>query len=170
VLDWRLAAKKKNDRYDPIAAELALIGPKVVSEYYEMIRSTTLEGLDALAWALIYSGFSMNIYESSRPASGSEHNFSHALDALGSKALHGEQVALGTIISVHLHGGNWKQIAHLMYKLGLPTSAKTIGISEDILIQALVNAKNVRDRYTILNEKNLDEKQAKKILKKLGII
>jgi len=170
VLDWKLAAKKKNEQYDPIIADIALIAPKAVSEYSKFIKNKTYEGLDALVWALIWSGMSVNISRNPRVYSGSEHNFSHALDALGSKALHGEQVALGTIISVYLHGGNWKGIMKLMYDLGLPTSAKSIGISEDIMIKALVQARDMRNRYTILNEKNIDEKEARKILKKVGII
>ncbi|MFH1631126.1 MAG: iron-containing alcohol dehydrogenase, partial [Candidatus Aenigmatarchaeota archaeon] len=170
ILDWKLAAKKTKESYDPLIADLALISAKAVSEYAVEIRKQSYEGLDALAWALIWSGMSVNISRNPRVYSGSEHNLVHALDALGTKALHGEQAALGTAITVFLHKGNWKNIMELMNKLGLPTSAKSIGIPEETLIKALVQAKDIRDRYTILNEVKLDEKETKNILKKMGII
>ena len=128
------------------------------------------KGLETLLWSLICSGFAMNIYGSSRPCSGSEHNFSHALDELGSNALHGEQVALGTVISSYLQGKDWKNILLVLKDFGLPTSASELGISKDILIKAIVNAKDVRERFTVLNTINIDENKAEEICKKVGII
>ena len=53
----------------------------------------------------------MSIAGSSRPASGSEHMFSHALDRIAPKpALHGEQCGVGTIMMMYLHGGNWQTV------------------------------------------------------------
>lgn len=53
----------------------------------------------------------MCIAGSSRPTSGSEHMFSHALDVLHpGKALHGEQCGVGCIMMMNLHGGDWKAI------------------------------------------------------------
>ena len=125
----------------------------------------------------------MNIYSSSRPCSGSEHNFSHALDLLlgeknkqiGTRSvslqpLHGEQVALGTIISVYLQGGDWKRIKNIMEKFGLPTNAEEMEISDEVAVKALHMAKNMRKRYTILNKYNLSKAECRKILKKCEII
>ena len=114
----------------------------------------------------------MNMHGSSRPCSGSEHNFSHALDALLGKnaALHGEQVALGTIISTDLHGWDHVKVADTLKKFTLPVNAKEIGIKPEALIEALVHARSVRDRYTILDTAQIDEKKAELILKETGII
>lgn len=170
VEDWMLAAKRGKERYHTLIGELSLLSAKAVIEHIDEIRNLDNHGLEVLAWSLICSGFAMNIYGSSRPCSGSEHNFSHALDELGSNALHGEQCALGTIIMSYLHNMNWKEIRNVMKRVGLPTNAKEIGISEEILIKALVNAKSVRDRYTILNEIEINEDKARKILKEVEII
>lgn len=170
VEDWKIADAAGKEKYNTIIAELSLLSAKSVVEHADEIIKMNEHGLEILTWSLICSGFAMNIYNSSRPCSGSEHNFSHALDAAGSKALHGEQVALGTIISMHLQGKDHKPVRALMKKFKLPVTAKEIGIEKSVLVKALVNAKNTRDRYTILNKKYIDEKEAEKILKKLEII
>ena len=56
------------------------------------------EFLDVLANSLVLSGIAMDFAGSSRPVSGSEHLFSHALDYFCVKQnLHGFNVALGTV-------------------------------------------------------------------------
>ncbi|MCX6819299.1 MAG: iron-containing alcohol dehydrogenase [Candidatus Aenigmarchaeota archaeon] len=170
VEDWEIAAKKGAEKYHTVMAELSLLSAKCVMEHADDIKNKTYHGMEILLWSLICSGFAMNIYGSSRPCSGSEHNFSHVLDSLKAGALHGEQVALGTIIMTYLQGGDWKAIKKILVKLGLPTNSKEIGIEKKKLVKALVNARSVRDRYTILNEKKIDEKSAETLLKTLGIV
>ncbi|MBI5061448.1 MAG: iron-containing alcohol dehydrogenase [Candidatus Aenigmarchaeota archaeon] len=178
--DWRIADRAGKEDYDEFIADIAMLSAKAVIKNADKIKNRGDKGMEILLWSLLCSGLAMNMHCSSRPASGSEHNFSHALDALNSNALHGEQVALGAMIMAYLQeekgfmkkrpAFTWENIANVMEKLGLPMTAEQIGIENDKLIQAIVNAKNVRDRYTVLNEKNLTEKEAEKILKTLGII
>ncbi|MBI2583416.1 MAG: iron-containing alcohol dehydrogenase [Candidatus Aenigmarchaeota archaeon] len=170
VEDWRIADADGKDRMHVIMANLALLAANATVRHAEQIRKKEMRGLEVLLWALTCSGFAMNLAGSSRPGSGSEHNFSHALDELGSKALHGEQVALGTIIMQYLHGTDWKRTKQIMKQLQLPTSLGKIGIDEKTSIKALVMAKNVRDRYTILNKVKIDEKNAKEILRNVGVL
>lgn len=170
VEDWKLAAKRGKEKYHTLIGELSLLSARAVMEHVNEIRNLEFHGLEVLAWSLICSGFAMNIYGSSRPCSGSEHNFSHAIDELGSNALHGEQCALGTIIMSYLHNKDWKEIRDILKKVGLPTNSKEIGIDEDTLVKAFILAKNVRERYTILNEIEIDEKIARRILKEVEII
>lgn len=170
VMDWKLASIEKKEVYNTIIAELSLLSAKAVAYHCNEIKNQTEHGMEVLMWSLISSGFAMNLHGSSRPCSGSEHAFSHALDKLGSKALHGEQVALGTIISVYLHRGDWQMIRNLLINLSLPVTAKELDISSETMIKALAMAKDIRDRYTIFNKENIDEKKSEKILKKLRII
>ncbi len=170
VEDWRLAAKAGKEPYHTVMAELSLLSAKAVIANADDIRKKNYHGLEVLFWALISSGFAMNIYGSSRPGSGSEHNFSHAMESLGSKALHGEQAALGTIATAYLQGQDWKGIIKIMKKLNLPVTAGAIGEPEERIVRALATAASVRDRYTILNKKKLNEKSARAVLKKVGII
>lgn len=162
--DWKLAG-------DVIeyAAGLSLLAANIVSDNVDGIRKLEDNALENLTWALIISATSMTITGSSRPASGAEHMFSHALDSLGTKALHGEQVGLGSIFFSYLQDGNWKKIKNLLEKVGAPTTAKDIGIEENLIIQALLKAKDIRKRYTILDKKPLTEEKAKEICKATGI-
>ncbi|MBI2076236.1 MAG: iron-containing alcohol dehydrogenase [Candidatus Aenigmarchaeota archaeon] len=170
VEDWRLAAKAGKEPYHTVMAELSLLSARAVMSNADDIRKKNYHGLEVLLWALISSGFAMNIYGSSRPGSGSEHNFSHALEKLGSSALHGEQVALGTIATTYLQGQDWKAIIKMLKKLKLPVTAKGMGETEERVVKALATASSIRDRYTVLNKKNLTEKSARNVLESVGII
>jgi len=213
VEDWKLAERAGKDEYQTIVGELALLSAKAIVNHATEIKECTEHGIEMLMWSLICSGFAMNIHGSSRPASGSEHNFSHALDKITSntnfeeraidnkktssmitssegasnRPLHGEQCALGTMIMTYLQGESgpvlsmrkglfsrkefdWHKIRDVMQVLELPTTARELGVDEYSLIRALVEARNVRDRYTILNEKNIDSSEAERILRRLGII
>ena len=81
----------------------------------------------------------MAVAGSSRPTSGSEHMFSHALDMIApGRALHGEQCGVGCIMMMYLHGGNWMAIRDALIKLGAPTTARELGITKEELLEALV--------------------------------
>ena len=168
--DWKIADKAGKEQYHAVMAKLSLLAAETVAEHIPEIRSRTRHGVEMLLWSLICSGFAMNIYGSSRPCSGSEHNFSHALEEAGSKALHCEQVALGTVISTYLQHGDWERIRSLLTELQLPTTAAGLGISADNAVGALVAARTIRERYTILNEYTINREKAKDILSRCGII
>ncbi len=121
--------------------------------------------------ALVASGVAMSIAGSSRPASGSEHKFSHALDEVAPKpALHGEQCGVGTIMCMYLHGGNWQEIRSSLETIGAPTNAAQLGIEEEYIIEALLHAHTIRpERYTILGT-GLTREAAEKVAKITGVI
>jgi len=102
--------------------------------------------------ALVSSGVAMSIAGSSRPASGSEHMFSHALNMVAPRpALHGEQCGVGAIMMMYLHGGDWKKIKDGLEMIGAPTTADELDIEDKYILEALVLAHTIRpDRYTIL--------------------
>ncbi len=170
VEDWKIANLAGKEKYHVVMAELSLLAVRAVIENIDDIKKRNYHGLEVLLWSLICSGFAMNIYGSSRPCSGSEHNFSHALEKLGSKALHGEQCALGTLITMKLQGKDHNKVRNYMKKLGLPTNAKEINVEKSMLIKALLAAKSIRNRYTILDEKKLNAKTAERLLKETKII
>ncbi len=91
----------------------------------------------------------MAIAGSSRPCSGSEHLFSHAIDILAREkgfrpALHGEQVALGAIMMAYLHGMRWRRIKSFLQGLNIPVTAKELGLDKEIVIEALTMAHSIR--------------------------
>ncbi|MEM4854481.1 MAG: iron-containing alcohol dehydrogenase, partial [Sulfolobales archaeon] len=172
VRDWRLANRLKGEYYGDYAASLALLSAKHVLTFSKTIAKHTPAGLRILVEGLISSSTAMCIAGSTRPASGSEHLFSHALDMVANyPALHGEQVGLGTIIMGYIHGINWKKIKKTLRKLGLPTTARELGVKEEHIIEALTIAHKIRpDRYTILGESGLTRNAAEEVALKTGVI
>lgn len=173
VKDWRLSHRLKGEYYGDYAAQLALLSAKHALKYHEIIASGSSEGVRILVEALISSGVSMCIAGSSRPASGSEHLFSHALELISpGRVLHGEAVALGTVTMLYIYGDPlWKKIKKVMSKIGLPVRAEELGVSSEEIIKALTIAHTIRpERYTILGEGGISREAAAKILKEIGVI
>ena len=172
VKDWWLAHSEREEYYGEYAASLALMSTKLMIEKASLIKPENNEGLRLLLEALISCGVAMSIAGSSRPCSGSEHLFNHALDVIDApRAMHGEQCGVGSILSAYLHNANWKRIRNTLKKIGAPTTAKELGIEDENIIKALEMAPKIRpERYTILHKLNLNRKEYEKASKKTGII
>jgi len=172
VRDWKLAHKLKGEYYGEYAAKLALLSARHVMEYAGEIGRGSKEAVRILVEGLVSSGVAMCIAGSTRPASGSEHLFSHALDLIyPGRALHGEQVAIGTIMMMYLHGGDWRKVKSTVEKVGIPTRARDYGIPSEAIVEALVMAHRIRpERYTILGETGLTRRAAEHLARVTGII
>ncbi|MDC0161281.1 NAD(P)-dependent glycerol-1-phosphate dehydrogenase [Marine Group III euryarchaeote] len=152
VLDWKLAGQKAD--YSEYAAALSEMAAELVENDIAKVASGEEEGVRLVVKALISSGVAMSIAGTSRPASGGEHKFSHWLDSnCDSPALHGEQCGLGSIVTMYLHGGNWKRIRDTLKAVNAPINSKELGIDEDIIVNAFLNSKEIRpQRVTILDK------------------
>ena len=95
VCDWKLAFHARGEPVNDLAV---LLSDATVSQLSARpVRD--LEGTLALATALLLNGVAMSIAGSSRPASGSEHLISHALDQISARPrLHGLQVGVATYV------------------------------------------------------------------------
>ena len=166
VLDWKLAHREWGEYYGDYAATLAMMSSEIVMANAARIKDDP----SILMEALISSGVAICIAGSSRPCSGSEHLFSHALDIITPKpALHGEQCGVGCIMMAYLHKGEWTKVRNSLRIIGAPTNAKELGIEEKYIIQALVMAHEIRNRYTILKD-GLTESEAKSLAKVTRVI
>ncbi|MFH0986910.1 MAG: iron-containing alcohol dehydrogenase, partial [Candidatus Micrarchaeota archaeon] len=115
VRDWKLGKVIRGEYYGDYASELSSLVAKMGLENAQEIRDRTEQGINILIEALISSGAAMGIAGSSRPASGSEHKFSHALDEIANTpSMHGYQVGVGTIAMSYLHGEDWKKIKNAL--------------------------------------------------------
>jgi glycerol-1-phosphate dehydrogenase [NAD(P)+] len=172
VKDWKLSYRLRNEYYGEYAASIAKLSAAVVIRNSMLIKGRTESALRVILEALISSGISMCIAGSSRPASGSEHMFSHALDRIAPKpALHGAQCGVGTIMMELLHNGDWMKIRDALKIIGAPTTASELGIDDDLIVEALHVAHTTRpERYTILGEKGLTTEAAKRLAKETGVI
>ncbi len=172
VKDWKLAHLENNEYYGEYAASLALMSAKLVIENAALIKPGNDSGLRVLLEALISCGVSMSIGGSSRPCSGSEHMFSHALDMVNSHhAMHGEQCGVGSILTSFLYGSNWQRIKSTLKQIGAPTTAKELGVKDDDVVKALHMASTVRpERYTILHKLRLNYDACQTVARATGII
>jgi len=172
TLDWKLAHERRNEYYAHYTASMALMSAQHIVENASLIKSGSEEGLRVLLEALISCGVAMGIAGSSRPCSGSEHLFSHALDITApNPALHGEQCGIGTIMMASLHKIDWLLIRDTLRKVGAPVTAEEINIEPKYIIEALVKAREIRpERYTILSEKPLNYEAARELAKETGVI
>jgi len=171
VLDWKLAHRLKGVTFSEYAAALSEMTAKLVLDRAADIKPGHEESVRIVLKALVSSSVAMSIAGSSRPASGSEHMFAHALDVIAEKpALHGEETGVGTIMMMYLHGGDWARIRDALATIGAPTNANELGVKDEEIIKALLEAHKIRpDRYTILGT-GLEEKAAYKIASETGVI
>jgi glycerol-1-phosphate dehydrogenase [NAD(P)+] len=157
ILDWQLADAAGADRYD---AYCGLIAESAARPALEVLDLAAPAEHEVLAKGLLLSGLAMAAAGTSRPCSGAEHLISHSLDALlGDRAaLHGEQVALGCLISAAAHQNPVREQLHdLFRRLGLPVTPADLGVSEAEIVTAVRRAPATRaDRYTILSEIDLE--------------
>lgn len=172
VKDWKLAHQERGEYYGGYAASLALMSAKLVTENAQLITPQNDEGLRVLLEALISCGVAMSIAGSSRPCSGSEHLFSHALDIISTKhAMHGEQCGVGSILAAYLHKGNWQRLQRTLKQLGAPTTAQQLGVDDTDALKALEMACKIRpERYTILHKLNPSSDVCEKVARATGVI
>lgn len=168
VCDWKLGYERTGEYYGRYAANLARMSADIIME-------STVEGspdVRVVVEALISAGVASCIAGSSRPCSGAEHLFSHALDKIApGRGLHGEKCGLGAIMMARLHGLDWEGMAKALYDVGAPTSAAQIGIGDKEVVEALCIAQDLRpDRYTILNEVDMDQDKARDLARQTGVL
>lgn len=159
--DWTLAAEKGLEETHPKAWDLSVRSFESIEPYLDRDPTEFLRDprfLRTLADSLILSGSAMIEAGTSRPASGAEHEISHAIDALfGGPGMHGEQVALGCVVSASLWGEDATRFRRRLGLLGLPDHPSALGLNRNDLIRVLLEAPATRPgRYTVLEEANLD--------------
>ena len=172
VRDWKLAHTLGYEYYGEYSASLSLMGASIIIENAASIKPNDEHSIRLVVEALIASGIAMGIAGSSRPASGAEHKFSHALDRVASKpALHGEQCGVGTIMMGYLHAINWEEIRDALAIIGAPTTSEQLGVEPKEVIEALKIAHTINpNRYTILGERGLTEEAAERLARTTGVI
>lgn len=157
VLDWQLSSEEIGEKIDSFAKNTASSGAvNILYNFkrgsYKSIKDEDL--IEDLFEGLIMSAISMIIARSSRPASGAEHNISHAMDRLKSKQLHGIQVGFATLFTLFLHNQLelLEDILNFYKTIGFPVTLNSLGLSKRLIRDAIKIAPTIRDRFTILNK------------------
>ena len=102
--DWMIADAIDSEKIDTFAWDLVQNGLKESLADPAAVFAGDIEKTQALADGLLMSGFAMQAISSSRPASGTEHQYSHCCDMEdlcydGKHVSHGFTVGIGTLMS-----------------------------------------------------------------------
>src|SRR6516225_6194867 len=152
VTDWKLAFHAQKTPVDDFAALLS-----DASVYQFVARpKRDLEGMRLLGTALLLNGISMSICGSSRPASGSEHLISHALDSLSKRPrLHGLQVGVAAYLISLLQNQNSGRIAALFDATGFWRAIVSDPFDRAEWLEAARIAPTMKsDFYTVLSSRD----------------
>jgi glycerol-1-phosphate dehydrogenase [NAD(P)+] len=153
VSDWKLAFHRRGVPVNDLAA---LISDASVFQFMANPMSDE-KGIRLLATALMLNGVAMEIAGSSRPASGSEHLISHALDMTGARPrLHGLQTGTAAYLVSRLQGGSHhEKIGALFARTGFWESVRKQPFAKEEWRIAVERAPSVKeDSYTILSERD----------------
>lgn len=170
--DWKLAAERGLESIDQRAWDISVESFELIEGDLDTDPAVSRRDpkfVRRLADALVMSGLAMIVAGTSRPASGAEHEISHAIDALlGGRALHGEQVAFGCIFSSALYGDDIAPFRERLQRLGLPDQPLKLQLNTDELARVLLAAPGTRPgRFTILEDANLDEAGARDLIARI---
>jgi glycerol-1-phosphate dehydrogenase [NAD(P)+] len=189
IKDWQLGRDEKMESYCDSVASLELSALDDVMRNVDAIGRRTDAGIRYLVDALIRSGLGMSIWNSSRPASGSEHLWSHWLDHYAEEnkvrfGQHGEQVGIGTLLMAKYHefyDRNWwskgeypnyqaNAIMSFLRKVDAPTTPAEIGVNKELAVQAFLGAWEYRkDRHTILHRRHPTPEDAQRVMRELHV-
>lgn len=167
LLDWEFACSKGKDEMNGYAYLMSKTSlDALMKTQYDAICP---EFIDVLGNSLVLSGIAMEFAGSSRPVSGSEHLFSHALDFYNKKSnLHGIQVALGTVAVLKIIEHDYKEVVDYLKRFDVNINPAYLEIDEDTFVYCVQNATSMRtNRYTYLNEADLNKDKLKRIYKEL---
>ncbi len=167
LMDLEFAVSKGKDRMNGYAYMMSRTSLDALME--TQFDHICPEFIDVLANSLVLSGIAMDYAGSSRPVSGAEHLFSHALDYYSEKQnLHGFNVALGTVSVLMIIGKDPSKVINYLKKFDVDINPRSMGISESTFIYCMQHATEMRsNRYTYLHEADLSDDKLKTIYNEL---
>lgn len=152
VRDWRLAFHACGEPFNDFAA---MLSDGSVHAYLSHPMFDA-DGMRLLATALLMNGIAMVMCGSSRPASGSEHLISHALDQISQRPrLHGLQVGVASYLISRLQAEHHERIDQLFCATGFWDTIAEDPFSRSEWLQAVRIAPSIKDSfYTILSSRD----------------
>lgn len=157
VYDWKLSAAATGTPIDDFAYSIAWMCYDSVAHCDEKSLDS-LEFIRILSRALVMGGLAMEIAGSSKPSSGSEHLFCHAIEEYHPelRISHGLGVALGSVGAAIFQGRDERQILDVCRKYGLNLDPAAYGIDRDLFAELWMRAPETRpNRVTILSKSNI---------------
>ena len=166
LVDWKKAHDQGLENVDDFAYMISKMAFNSTA-YNNMRELKSKDFIKRLTQALVMGGLAMEIAGSSRPSSGSEHLFCHALEEIYSEQVsvpHGIAVAMGSYGACTFQNRNVPKLTRIIKEYGIPVRPSAWNITPEIFVGAWQKAAGTRpDRYTILNETDLSEERLTKL-------
>lgn len=163
LYDWTLDCRFNGTQPDDFAYMLSERALDAL--LYSNVKSfENPAGIKMLAQSLVLGGLAMQVAGSSRPCSGSDHLFCHAMDELYNHDLpHGIVVGIGTIGAAWLQKRDYQIPLDFLKAYGIDINPERRGITEEMFVNAWSFAREVRkERYTILNTMDIEPERYRK--------
>ena len=152
--DWKTTFTLGLERYNDFASMMAYNSLDLLFlRHSSDIESSRFQR--SLATSLLYSGISMEIAGTSRPASGSEHLISHALDELAAKPkMHGLQVGTAAYLCTMLQNNpETEGVRDILSATGFFDFVAESPFDKTEFIKAIELAPTIKENYyTVLSE------------------
>ena len=167
LLDWELAVERGREEmngYGYLMSKTSL--DALMKTQYSEIEPGFIQ---VLANSLVLSGIAMKFAGTSRPVSGAEHLFSHALDYFSeTRNLHGIQVALGAVAVLMLIGRSPAPLLEYLGRFGVDINPRRLGIDQETFVYCMQHATEMRqNRYTYLHETDLSAERVREVYRRL---
>lgn len=169
VYDWQISARETGVPVNDFAYSIAQM-------CYDSVAHCDVTNLDSpefvriLSRALVMGGLAMEIAGSSKPCSGSEHLFCHAIEEYHPelRISHGMGVALGSVGAAVFQGRDEQKILQVCKKFGLNMDPAAYGIDRDTFADLWMQAPKTRtNRVTILNKTQLNREWLDEIYQRM---
>ena len=153
--DWKRAFLKGFEDFNDFAGLMAHNSLDIIYESNNL-NIESKEFKYKMVNSLVLSGIAMEIAGSSRPASGSEHLISHALDAVcTNQKMHGLQVGTATYLCSLLQNNQQDKVKDFLLKTRFFNFVSKDPINKEDFIKALKLAPAIKQNYyTVLSEQD----------------
>lgn len=175
IWDWKYAWRIKSEKFSRFVGGVLENADTLFQSQVSQALLDPKHAVEVVIKALLIAGVLMGTSNDIRVGYGSEHMISAALhsETPDTKILHGERIALGTILMAHLQGQNHNHVVEILSKAGCPTNLSDLEdeIPPEALIKALVKAHKINPKmYTILGKTGLTEAAAWNLATETGVI
>ncbi len=174
IWDWRYAHRIKSVKFSRFVGGVLQSADSLFQNQVSEALVDQENAIKVVLKALLIAGVLMGTSNDIRVGYGSEHLFSQALhsETPNKDILHGERVALGTILMAKLQGQDYQQIIKILDSAGCPTCIDDLEdeIEPEAVIRALQRAHEVDSIYTILGETGLSKKAAETLAIQTNVI
>ena len=160
--DWKLAHDITGERYDTSAVAAMQVWLQRITAEADQIRQVSQEGIQLIMDAFADISIICRRFGSSRPQEASDHTFAYNAEFQTRKSfLHGELVGLGTYVMSVFQGNDPGFLLDAYQRTGLLWQPGDIGLTRPEFIRTLSTLnwyqKNFGRRYSILNQKSIDQ-------------